>query len=114
MGFIAGGGLALYDLSEYSRVSTVVSLLLPVLAGGLLGALMSQFSWALGTLLLVIVVSVAVSALALAYPEFQVKRLGLDLTLEISIAKSLSNVVVLGVPLAIVGLLLGRFFARNE
>lgn len=112
MGFTAGAGLAINDLSEFSRIPATVSLLLPLLAGLFIGTLTPYLSQAIGTMLLAMVISVLVSTLALAFPEFQVNRLGLDIALELSIAKALRSVIVT-VPLITVGLLLGKIIVRD-
>lgn len=112
MGFIVGAALAISDLKEFSLVPSILPFLLAVLAGGFIGALTSELSQALVTLLLVLLISPVVSVLALTYPELRVDRLGLEIALELSIVKSLQNVVVTA-PLIIVGLLLGKFLARS-
>lgn len=113
MGFIAGAGLTISDLSEFSLLPSVAALLLPVLAGGFLGALVPQLGRALGSMLLVVVFSAVVTMLALSYPEFQVDRLGTDIALELSVTKALQS-AILAAPLVLVGLLVGKFFVRSE
>ena len=113
MGFIAGAGLAISDLSEFSLIPSLVALSLPVLAGGFIGVLVPQLGRALGSMLLVIVFSAVVSMLALSYPEFQVQRLGTDVALELSVTKALQG-AILAAPLTLVGLLVGKFVVRSE
>jgi len=114
MGFTAGAGLAIYHLGEFSNVPSVVALLLPLLAGGFIGALTPQLNQALGAFLLVIIISALVSAFMLAYPEFRVDRLGIGIALELSVINSLKNVILFALPLTLVGLILGKFLSRSE
>jgi hypothetical protein len=112
-GFIAGAGLTLYVLSEFSFLPSMVALLFPVIAGGFIGALIPKLGRALGSILLVIVISIVVSMIALSYPEFQVNRLGTDVALELSLTQALQG-TIWAAPLALVGLLLGKFMVRGE
>jgi len=114
MGFTSGAGLAIYHLGEFSHLPSIVALLLPFLAGGFIGVLIPQLNQALGAFLLVIFISATVSTILLAYPEFQVNRLGMGIALELSITNSLKNVILYAIPLTLVGLIVGKFLTRSE
>jgi hypothetical protein len=114
MGFTLGVGVVLWDLSEFSNVPTpIVALALALLAGGFVGALAPRFSWALAALLIVFVTGAAVSTLALTYPEVLVDRLGVEIALDLALVRALRQTFLL-VPIVVLGILIGRFFARDE
>lgn len=112
-GFTVGAGLALLDLSQFARVPTAVGFALLFISGALIGASASHLSHALAAFLLMIPISAAVNSLALAYPEFQVDRLGTEIALEISVMNAFRNVIILAIPLCLVGLLIGKALVRE-
>lgn len=114
MGFVIGAGSAMTDLSDFSRVPVIVFYVFPVLAGILVGALTQHLGQAIGTLLLVLTFSALVDAMALAYPELRVERLGREVALELSAAKALLSLVVVSTPLALVGLLMSKLIGRGD
>jgi hypothetical protein len=112
-GVLTGIGITLASLSDFSYLPSFFGYVIALVAGGYIGLLTRRLNHGLVALLLATLVSAAVSTLALAYPEFQVHHLGLEVAVELSALQGLTG-SVLAVPLLIVGLLLGKLISRFE
>lgn len=112
-GFLIGAGLVLARLSDFSSMPNFVGYLAALVAGGFIGMLTRHLTHGLIAFLLTTVVSAAVSTLALAYPESQANRLGMETAVQLSALEGLTD-SFFSVPFTLVGLLAGKWLSRSD
>lgn len=111
-GIILGAGISLSLLGDFSSMPGAFGMIMAVVTGAFIGMLIPHFHQGLVSVLLVALIGAGVSSLALAYPEFEVNRLGLDLALELSVLRSVTH-SFLALPFLLIGLLIGKLLARR-
>jgi hypothetical protein len=112
-GFLIGVGVVLANLTDFSYLPDFVGYLVSLVAGVILGLLTRHLSQTLIAALLTTGVSAVVATLALAYPESQANRLGMDTAVQLSALKGLTD-SFFTVPFTLVGLLAGKWLARSD
>ncbi|GEM_PF-3136189 len=111
---LVGMGVALGDpdFVAFARVPRAIWILFPLLAGGLLGAVVPRLDRSLGLLLGMLLLGGGFGFAVLIYPEYVVERLGVEVAREFALQKVLQG-VILAAPLSIAGLLVGHFLGAR-
>jgi len=112
-GFLLGAGIALAKLSVFSSLPGFSVYLIAVISGAFIGLLIRQLSHGLVTLLLITLLGALLGTLALAYPEFEARRLGVELGVEFSAVKALTA-ALFSMPFLVGGLFVGKFLSRHD
>jgi len=112
-GFLSGGGMSLYQLSDFSPVPPLIGFVFALMAGMLIGLLTHHLQHSLVAFLWSGLVTVIVCALALVLPEFEANRLGLELATELSIAKALLS-TLFALPMVLIGILISKVLPNPE
>lgn len=113
-GIAMGAALAVYDLSKFSPIPSSVMLLVPLLVGVIMGILTRSFAQALGAFLLTILVFALAESLALVLPELLHAHLGKEIALQVSVVRALTSGIIYILPLALIGIILGKIIARGD
>lgn len=112
-GFLSGGGMSLYQLSDFSPVPPLIGFVFALMAGMLIGLLTHHLQHSLVAFLWSGLVTVLVCALALVLPELEANRLGLELATELSIAKALLS-TLFALPMVLIGILVSKVLPNPE
>jgi len=113
-GIAMGAALAVYDLDKFSPIPSAVMLVFPLLIGVLIGILTRSLGQALGVFLLTILVYALADFLALSLPEFLHAHLGREIAMQVSVVQALTNGIIYILPLAIIGIILGKIISRGD
>lgn len=112
-GFLSGGGMSLYQLSDFSPVPGFMGFVFALLAGMMVGLLTHHLQHSLVAFLWSGLVTVIVCSLALVLPELEANRLGLELATELSVAKALLS-TLFSLPMVLIGLLVSKVLPNPE
>lgn len=113
-GIAMGAALAVYDLNKFAPIPSAIMLVFPLLVGVLIGILTPTFGQALGVFILTILVYALADFLALSLPEMIHAHLGMEITMQVSVVQALTNGILYILPLAIIGIILGKIISRGD
>lgn len=113
-GIAMGTALAVYDLNRFSPIPSSIMLIFPLLVGVIIGILTSTLGQALGVFLLAVLVYALADSLALSFPEFIHTHLGTEITVQVSVVHALTSGIIYILPLALIGIMLGKIISRGD
>lgn len=112
-GFLSGGGMSLYQLSDFAPLPAYVGFVFALLAGMLIGLLTHHLQYSLVAFLWSALVTAIICTLALVVPELEINRLGLEIAVELSIAKALLS-TLFALPILLIGVLVSKVLPNPE